>query len=35
VKQAGDFRKGEIVGGEQRRVERIREKGRGASFKWT
>lgn len=35
VRQAGDFRKGEIAGGEQRRVERIREKGRGASFKWT
>lgn len=35
VKQAGDFRKGEIVGGENRRVERIREKGRGATFKWT
>ena len=35
VRQAGDFRKGEIVVGEQRRVERIREKGRGASFKWT
>lgn len=34
VRQAGDFRKGEIIGGEQRRVERIREKSRGEILKW-
>lgn len=36
VRQCGDYRNGEIVAHETRRVERIREKGRqGATFRWT
>lgn len=34
VRQAGDFKPRDLINVENRRVERIREKAKGASFEW-